>query len=39
MIEARRMRWVGHVEWMGDRKGTYRDFIGRPEVRRPLKRN
>jgi len=30
------MRWAGHVVRMGERKGEYRDLVGKPEVKRPL---
>ena len=32
------MKWVGHVVRMGERRGTYRVLVGRPEGRRPLER-
>jgi len=32
------MRWEGHVTHMGDRRGAYRVFMGRPEGKRPLGR-
>jgi hypothetical protein len=38
IIKSRRMRWVGHVERMGDRKGIYRVMVGKPEEKRPLGR-
>jgi hypothetical protein len=38
MINARRMRWAGHVARMGDRRGAYRIFVGRPEGKRLLGR-
>jgi hypothetical protein len=31
MIKSRRMRWVGHVACMGDRRGIYRVLVGKPE--------
>jgi len=31
VIKSRRMRWAGHVALMGDRRGAYRVFVGRPE--------
>jgi hypothetical protein len=31
VIKARRMRWAGHVERMGEGRGVYRDLTGRPE--------
>jgi hypothetical protein len=33
-----RMRWVGQVACMGDRRGTYRVLVGKPEGKRPLRR-
>jgi hypothetical protein len=38
VIKSRRMRWVGHVACMGEGRGAYRIFVGRPEGRRPLGR-
>jgi hypothetical protein len=38
VIEARRMRWVGHVARMGEVRGAYNILVGRPEGRRPLGR-
>jgi hypothetical protein len=38
MIKARRMRWAGHVAHMGEVRGAYNIFVGRPEGRRPLGR-
>jgi hypothetical protein len=38
VIKARRMRWVGHVERMGEVRGAYNILVGRPERRRPLGR-
>ena len=32
----RRMRWAGHVERMGERRGVYRVLVGKPEGKRPL---
>ena len=32
------MKWVEHVAYMGDSRGTYRDLVGKPEARRPLAR-
>jgi hypothetical protein len=31
VIKSRRIRWVGHVARMGDRRGAYRALVGRPE--------
>ena len=36
VIESRRMRWAGHVARMGERRGGYRGFVGKPEGKRPL---
>jgi hypothetical protein len=38
VIKARRMRWAGHVERMGESRGSYNILVGRPEGRRPLGR-
>jgi hypothetical protein len=38
VIEARRMRWAGHVARIGEVKGAYNILVGRPEGRRPLGR-
>ena len=34
-IKSRRMRWVGHVAHMGERRGIYRVLVGKPEGKRP----
>jgi len=31
MIKSRRMGWVGHIAGMGDRRGSYRVVVGKPE--------
>jgi len=36
VIKSRRMRWMGDVAYMGDRRSAYRVLVGRPEGRRPL---
>ena len=36
VIKSRRMRWVGHVAHMGERRGIYRVLVGKPEGKRPL---
>jgi hypothetical protein len=36
VIKSRRMRWARHVTRMGKRRGVYRNFVGRPEGKRPL---
>jgi hypothetical protein len=38
VIKSRRMRWAGHVARMGEGRGVYRVFVGRPEGKRPLGR-
>jgi hypothetical protein len=38
VIKLRRIRWVGHVGHMGERRGIYRVFMGKPEGKRPLGR-
>jgi len=38
VIKSRRMRWAGHVVHMGEERGVYRVFVGKPEGKRPLGR-
>ena len=38
VIKSRRMRWAGHVARMGEERGVYRVFVGKPEGKRPLGR-
>ena len=38
VIKSQRMRWKGHVARMGERRGVYRDLLGKPERKRPLGR-
>jgi hypothetical protein len=38
VIKSRRMRWVGHVACMGERRGIYRVLVRKPEGKRPLGR-
>jgi hypothetical protein len=38
MIKSRRMRWAGHVARIGEKKNTYRIFVGNSEGKRPLGR-
>jgi hypothetical protein len=38
VIKSRRMRWAGHVAHMGEGRGVYRVFVGRPKDKRPLGR-
>jgi hypothetical protein len=37
-IKSRRLRWVGHVASMGERRSAYRVLVRKPEGRRPLGR-
>jgi len=39
MIKSGRMRWMGHPACMGERRGVYRDFVVKPEGKRPLGRH
>ena len=36
VIKMRRMRWAGHVARMGEERGAFRVFVGKPEGKRPL---
>jgi hypothetical protein len=38
IIKSRRMRWVGHVERMGEKRKVYRLLVEKPEGKRPLGR-
>jgi hypothetical protein len=38
MIKSRRMRWVGHVARMREKRNAYRILVGKPEGKRPLRR-
>jgi hypothetical protein len=38
IIEARRMRWAGHVARMREKRNSYRLLVGKPEGRMPLGR-
>ena len=38
MIKSRIMRWAGHVARVGERRGVYRDLVGKPDGKRPLGR-
>jgi hypothetical protein len=38
VIKSRRMRWAGHVAWVGEERGVCRVLVGKPEVKRPLGR-
>jgi hypothetical protein len=34
VIKSRRMKWTGHVARMGERRGVYRDLVGKPKGKR-----
>jgi hypothetical protein len=38
VVKLRRMRWSGHVAWMGEGRGVYRVLVEKPEGKRPLGR-
>jgi hypothetical protein len=38
IIKSRRMRWVGHVSRMGEKRNVYRLLVAKPEGKRPLGR-
>jgi hypothetical protein len=38
IIKSRRMKWVGHVARMGEKRNVYRLLVGKPEGKRPLGR-
>ena len=38
VMKSRRLRWVGHVAYTGEIRGTCGVSAGRPEIRRPLGR-
>jgi hypothetical protein len=38
VLKSRRMRWVGHVASMEERRGLYRILVGKPEGKIPLGR-
>jgi hypothetical protein len=38
MIKSRKMRWLGHVARMGQKRKVYRILVGNPEGKRPLGR-
>jgi hypothetical protein len=38
IIKSRRMRWVGHVARMGEKRNAYKLLVGKPEGKRPLGR-
>jgi len=38
LVKSRRMRWVGHVALIEDRRGALRILVGKAEGKRPLGR-
>jgi hypothetical protein len=38
VIKSRRLRWVGHIACMGERRGLYRVLVGKPVGKRPFRR-
>ena len=36
VIKSRRMKWVGHVARMGERRGMYRLLVAKPEGKIPF---
>ena len=38
VIKSRRMRWAGHVECIGERRGVYRFLLWKPEGKSQLGR-
>jgi hypothetical protein len=36
MIKSRRMKWVRHVAWFGERRNAYRILMVEPEWKTPL---
>jgi hypothetical protein len=36
MIKSRRMRWAGHVAYMGEKGNAHRILVGKSEGKRPL---
>jgi hypothetical protein len=38
MIKSRRMRWVGHVAGMGQKRNSYSILVGNPDGKKPLGR-
>jgi hypothetical protein len=38
VIKSRRLRWAGHVAYMGESRGVYRVLVGKLERKKPLRR-
>jgi hypothetical protein len=39
VITSSRMRWAGHVTWIGEMRNAYDILVGKPEGERPLGRS
>jgi hypothetical protein len=37
-MESRRIRWMGHVACMGEKRKVFKVLVGEPEGKRPLRR-
>jgi hypothetical protein len=37
-MKAKRMKWVGHIARMGEKRNAYRLLLGKPEGKKPLGR-
>jgi hypothetical protein len=35
IMKSRRMRWMGHVARMGEKRNAYRLLVGKPEGKKP----
>jgi hypothetical protein len=35
MIKSRRIKWAGHVEYMGEARNAYTILVGKPDVKGP----
>jgi hypothetical protein len=38
VIKSRRMKWAGHVAYMGEMRNEYKILVRKPEEKRPLGR-
>jgi len=38
VIKTRRMRWAGHVSWMGKKENIHADYVGKSERKRSFGR-
>ena len=39
VVKSRRLRWVGHVARMGERRDAFRVLVGKPEEKKPVGRH